>query len=270
MVAPLRIALMGASGRMGGALVNGILDDPTLQLVAALTRADDPLLGVDAGTHVGRAALGVPFAVDVVAGVAACDLVIDFSRPAATLKVLAACRAAHRPLVLGTTGFDADGLLALDAAAGDIALCQAANFSVGVNVCLNLLGVAARALGPAYDVEIVEAHHRHKVDAPSGTALAMGRAVADASGRTLEAAAVYGRHGDTGERQPGTIGFAAVRGGDVVGDHTVMFLGDGERVEITHRASSRATFAGGALRAAHWLAGKVSGRYDMRDVLGLR
>ncbi|TAM09025.1 MAG: 4-hydroxy-tetrahydrodipicolinate reductase [Nevskiaceae bacterium] len=270
MAAPLRLTLMGATGRMGRALIEGILDAPDLELAGALTRSDDPLLGVDAGSFVGRAVLGVEFGVDIAAAVAACDVVVDFSRPAATLAVVEACRARNRAIVVGTTGFDSAQAERLAAAARSIALCQAANFSIGVNVCLGLLALATPALGPTYDVEIVEAHHRHKVDAPSGTALAMGRAVAAAAGTTLEAAAVYGRQGNTGERPAGKIGFAAVRGGDVVGDHTVMFLGDGERVEISHRASSRTTFAGGALRAARWLARQPAGRYDMRDVLGLK
>lgn len=270
MTAPLRLTLMGATGRMGCALLAGIVDDPALALVGALTRSDDPVLGVDAGKHVGRAELGVVFDTDIEAAVAQCDVVVDFSRPAASLAVVQACVAAGKPVVIGTTGFDADQRAVLDTAAGSVALCQAANFSVGVNVCLGLLQMAARALGPAYDVEVVEAHHRHKVDAPSGTALAMGRAVAEAGGQALNDVAVYGRHGNTGERASGTIGFSAVRGGDVVGDHTVMFLGDGERVEVGHRASSRTTFAGGALRAARWLASRAPGGYDMRDVLGFR
>lgn len=261
---------MGATGRMGRALIEAILDAPDLELAAALTRADDPLLGADAGSFVGRDPLEVKFGVDVVAGVAASDVVIDFSRPAATLAVVEACRMVGRAIVVGTTGFDSVQATRLDVAARSIALCQAANFSVGVNVCLGLLALATPALGPDYDVEIVEAHHRHKVDAPSGTALALGRAVAAAANTSLEDAAIYGRHGNTGERPRGKIGFSAVRGGDVVGDHTVMFLGDGERVEISHRASSRTTFAGGALRAARWLSGRPAGRYDMRDVLELK
>lgn len=268
MTAPLRLTLMGASGRMGCALIEGIIADPALELVGALTRPDDPLLGVDAGNQVGKASLGVVFSTEVEAAVAACDVVVDFSRPAATLAVVAACQAARKPIVIGTTGFDAGQRAQLDTAAASMGICQAANFSVGVNVCLGLLRTAARTLGPTYDVEVVEAHHRHKVDAPSGTALSMARAVAAAGDHDLDAVAVYGRHGRTGERQQGSIGFSAVRGGDVVGDHTVMFLGDGERVEISHRASSRTTFSGGALRAAQWLAHQPPGRYDMRDVLG--
>lgn len=268
MSAPLRVTLMGATGRMGRALVEGILDDSALALAGALTRSDDPLLGVDVGTHVGRAPLAIPFTVDIAPAVAASDVVIDFSRPQATLAVIEVCCLHRKPIVVGTTGFDSDGRATVAKAAQSIALCQAANFSVGVNLCLGLLTLAARTLGPGYDVEIVEAHHRHKVDAPSGTALAMGRAIAEASQRELDALAVYGRHGHTGERSTGSIGFSAVRGGDVVGDHTVMFLGDGERVEIGHRASSRATFAGGALRAATWLATQTPGCYNMRDVLG--
>ncbi|HEX7380573.1 MAG TPA: 4-hydroxy-tetrahydrodipicolinate reductase [Nevskiaceae bacterium] len=266
----LRIAIMGATGRMGAALLEGVLTQPDLALVAALTRADDPLLGADAAAHIGRAAGGVPFSSGIAEAVRPADVIVDFSRPEATLELVAACRQARKPLVTGTTGLDAAGQRQIDALARKVAVCQAANFSVGVTVCLGLLETATRILGPEYDVEIVEAHHRHKVDAPSGTALMMGRAVAAARGQDLERVAVFERHGRPGARDSAAIGFSAVRGGDVVGDHTVMFLGEGERVEITHRAGSRANFARGALRAARWLAGKPSGRYDMRDVLGLR
>jgi len=255
---------------MGRALIDGIIDAPDLKLSGALTRADDPALGADAGAHAGRAPLGVIIDTDLAAATAGSDVLIDFSRPEGTQAVLASCCVAGRPLVIGTTGFSAQQQAAIDHAAGVIPICQAANYSIGVSVCLALLEQAARALGPGYDVEIIEAHHRHKVDAPSGTALAMGRAVADALGRDLQQTAVYGRHGHTGARDGQTIGFATVRGGDVVGDHTVMFLGEGERVEISHRASSRSNFARGALRAAGWVIDRPPGLYDMRDVLGLR
>ena len=265
-----RIAIVGASGRMGLALISAIVDDPDLELAAAVTRADDPALGQDAGALAGRAALNVRVSTDFSAAVERCDIAIDFSRPEATLQTLRVAAASGRPVVIGTTGFDAAQQNAIDRAGEKIAVCQAANYSIGVNVCLKLLQQAARALGPAYDVEIIEAHHRHKVDAPSGTALAMGRAVADVLERDLDEVAVFGRQGHTGARDSHTIGFATVRGGDVVGDHTVLFLGDGERVEISHRATSRLNFARGALRAAAWLVGRAPGAYDMRDVLDLK
>lgn len=264
------IAILGASGRMGRALIEGILDTPGLTLSAALTRDDDPALGEDAGSWVGRPALGVIINNDFASAIAGCDVLVDFSQPAATLAALKLCLAAERAMVIGTTGFDAAQQARVAEAANKIPLCQAANYSIGVNVCLKLLDQAARALGPDYDVEIVEAHHRHKVDAPSGTALAMGRVVATALDRDLDQVAVYGREGRIGARDRQTIGFATVRGGDVVGDHQVMFLGEGERVEISHRASSRLNFARGALRAAAWLAQRGAGAYDMRDVLDLK
>lgn len=266
----LRVTIMGASGRMGAALLEGVLGSSDLALAAALTRAQDPLLGADAAAHVGRAAGRVTFTTDIAQAVRAADVIVDFSRPEATLALLPTCARYRKPLVTGTTGLDAAGQAEIDALAREVAVCQAANFSVGVTVCLGLLETATRALGPDYDVEIVEAHHRHKVDAPSGTALMMGRAVAAARGQDLERVAVFDRHGHPGARDSASIGFSAVRGGDVVGDHTVMFLGEGERVEITHRAGSRANFAGGALRAARWLTARAAGRYDMRDVLGMR
>ncbi|MDE0854531.1 MAG: 4-hydroxy-tetrahydrodipicolinate reductase, partial [Nevskia sp.] len=204
------------------------------------------------------------------AALAGADVVVEFTRPEGTMAALQACLSRRTALVIGTTGFSAAQKAAIAQAAQTIPICLSANYSVGVNVCLRLLRIAAQSLGEGYDVEIVEAHHRLKVDAPSGTALRMGEAVADALGRKLEDCAVYGREGQTGARDGRTIGFATVRGGDVVGDHTVMFLGDGERVEITHKASSRSNFARGALRAAVWLAARPAGLYDMQDVLGLK
>lgn len=265
----LRIAILGASGRMGRALIEGILDTPGLTLSAALTRGDDPALGEDAATWAGRPALGVAIGTGFDAAIAGCDVLVDFSQPAATLEALESCLATGRAMVTGTTGFDAAQQARVTAAAGRIPICQAANYSIGVNVCLKLLDQAARALGPDYDVEIVEAHHRHKVDAPSGTALAMGRVVAAALDRDLDQVAVFGREGQTGARDRQAIGFATVRGGDVVGDHQVLFLGQGERVEIHHRASSRLNFARGALRAAGWLVRQPAGLYSMQDVLSL-
>lgn len=265
----LSIAILGASGRMGRALIEATLRSPGLKLGAALERAGSSTIGVDAGALVGAPACGVAVSDQLAAVMPVAQVLVDFTAPVATLAALDACVAAGRAIVIGTTGFTPEQKLVIDAAARRIPICMAANYSIGVNVCLRLLEVAATALGPAYDVEIVEAHHKHKVDAPSGTALALGEAVANALGRDLRANAVYGREGQTGARDPNTIGFATVRGGDVVGDHTVMFLGDGERVEISHRATNRANFANGALRAAAWLAGRKPGLYSMRDVLEL-
>jgi 4-hydroxy-tetrahydrodipicolinate reductase len=255
---------------MGRALIQSTLQDRSLELVAAVVRGGDPAIGTDAAATVGGPACGIRITDDLSAAIAAADAVIDFTRPLATLTALAACTAAGKPLVIGTTGFSTEQKLAIQQVATRIPLCLAANYSIGVNVCLQLLENAAQALGDGYDVEIVEAHHRHKVDAPSGTALAMGEVVAAVLGRDLSQDAIYGRQGQTGARDARTIGFATVRGGDVVGDHTVMFLGDGERVEISHKASSRSNFARGALRAAAWLAdGRSPGLYTMKQVLGL-
>jgi 4-hydroxy-tetrahydrodipicolinate reductase len=244
--APLRIVVAGASGRMGHMLID------------AVQAADD--LALHGTLEIGA---------DLHAGLAGAQVLIDFTRPAGTLAHLAVCADLGVKAVIGTTGFDAAQKAQIARFAERIAIVLAPNMSVGVNVVLRLLDTAARALHPGYDVEIVEAHHRHKVDAPSGTALAMGEVVAAALGRSLKDCAVYGREGHTGERDAATIGFATVRGGDVVGDHTVMFLGDGERIEITHRSASRATYAQGSLRAARFLADKPSGLYGMDQVLGL-
>lgn len=264
------IVLLGATGRMGRALIEGVLDDPALQLTAALTKAGSASLGKDAGVFAGRAAIGVVIDHDLSAALSKAAVLIDFSQPQGTLAALEQCVDAGKALVIGTTGFDTVQKQAIAQAAKSIPICLAANYSIGVNVALKLLAQAAQALGPGYDVEIVEAHHRHKVDAPSGTALRMGEAVAEALGRKLGEVAVYGREGHTGGRNSQTIGFATVRGGDVVGDHTVMFLGEGERLEITHKASSRSNFARGAIRAAVWLTQQKPGLYDMQDVLGLK
>jgi 4-hydroxy-tetrahydrodipicolinate reductase len=242
--------------------------DDDCVLAAAIDRPGSPLVGQDAGAAWG-AASGVSVAdqpADVLRGAQA---LIDFTRPEATFGYLDACAAAGVPLVIGTTGFDEAGRARIAAAARQIPIVFAPNMSVGVNLLMKLAEVAARVLQDGYDIEIVEAHHRHKVDAPSGTALGLGQAVARAVGRDLASCAVYGREGVTGERDPKTIGFATVRGGDIVGDHTLLFAGVGERVELTHKASSRATFAQGALRAAKWLQGRAPGLYDMRDVLNL-
>ncbi|MEW5786264.1 MAG: 4-hydroxy-tetrahydrodipicolinate reductase [Pseudomonadota bacterium] len=265
----IKVVIAGASGRMGRILLEAVANAPDLRLHGALEREGSPLLGRDAGELTG-CATGVAITANVAAALDGADVLIDFTRPEATLSHLAVCRDKGVAAVIGTTGFDAAGKAAIAAAAGQIPLVFAPNMSVGVNLALRLLDTAARVLAEGYDIEIVEAHHRHKVDAPSGTALALGEAVAGALGRDLKACAVYGREGITGERDPSTIGFATVRGGDIVGDHTVLFAGIGERLEITHKASSRMTFALGALRAARFLAGRSSGQFDMQDVLGLK
>ena len=254
---------------MGRALIATVATTPGASLSAAIDRAAAAEIGLDAGALAGLAPLGVPVSSDLAAALAVSDVLIDFTRPEGTLAAIAACKAAGKPIVIGTTGFTVAEKALIAEATREIALAQAANFSVGVNVLLKLVEDAARTLGDAYDVEIVEAHHRHKVDAPSGTALALGEAAAAGLGRNLREVAIYGREGHTGARETQTIGFATVRGGDVIGDHTVMYLGEGERVELTHKASSRGNFAGGAVRAALWLAGKPAGSYSMRDVLGL-
>lgn len=264
-----RVVVAGSAGRMGRALVEAIAQAGDLRLHAALERPESPYVGQDAGGLVGSP-LGVAIGSDLDAALRDADVLVDFTRPDGTIRHLQACRRHRVSMVIGTTGLDADQKAAIGAAAAELPIVMAPNMSVGVTVALRLLELAAKALGGGYDVEIVEAHHRHKVDAPSGTALRMGEVVAAALGRDLAAEAVYGREGTTGERKSSTIGFATVRGGDIVGDHTVMFAGIGERLELTHRATSRATFAMGALRAARFLADKTSGLYDMQDVLGLR
>jgi 4-hydroxy-tetrahydrodipicolinate reductase len=265
----VRLAIAGAAGRMGRTLVEGVLRSPDLTLAAALEAPGHPLLGRDAGEAIG-APCGVRISADVAAGVAAADCVVDFTRPAGTLEHLDACIAAGKRAVVGTTGFSADEKARVVAAASKIAIAMAPNFAVGVNVTFKLAEIAARILGDGYDVEIVEAHHRHKVDAPSGTALRLGEAVARALGRDLASCAVYGREGITGERDAKTIAFHAIRGGDIVGEHTVIFAGEGERVEVAVRSGSRMTYAVGALRAAKWLKDRGPGLYDMFDVLGLK
>lgn len=263
-----RVAVAGASGRMGRMLIEAVLASDDCRLAGALEHAASPAVGQDAAAFLGRTS-GVAITADLAAGLADADVLIDFTRPEGTLAHLAACAARGVQLVIGTTGFDAAGKAAIAQAAGRIGIVMAPNMSIGVNVTLELLKQAARALATGYDIEIVEAHHRHKVDAPSGTALKMGEVIAAELGRDLGACAVYGRDGVTGERDPSTIGFATVRGGDVVGDHTVMFMGTGERIEISHKSSSRATYAQGSLRAVRFLAGRASGLYGMDQVLGL-
>ena len=265
----VRIAIAGASGRMGRMLIETTLNAADMKLVAAFEQLGSPFVGKDAGELVGQAC-GVAISCDVAAGLAEADCLIDFTRPEGTLHHLALARAARCAMVIGTTGFGPEGKAAIGAAAQDIPVVFAPNMAVGVNAVFKLLDVAARILNEGYDVEIIEAHHRLKVDAPSGTALRMGEVVASALGRNLEECAIYGREGVTGERDSQTIGFATIRGGDVVGDHTVLFAGIGERIEITHKSSSRMSYATGSLRAARFLAGKDSGLFDMQDVLGLR
>lgn len=269
MTPPLAVAVAGVSGRMGRALLEALAETPEMRLAAALDRAGGELVGRDAGALIGRR-LGVTVADDPCAALTGARVLIDFTRPEATLAHAAVCRELGVNLVIGTTGLSPDGKARIQEAARDVAVVFAPNMSVGVTLTLQILRTAARVLGGDFDVEVVEAHHRHKVDAPSGTALRMGEVIAEAQGRRLEDCAVYAREGVTGERPPGAIGFATVRGGDIVGDHTVLFAGAGERVEITHRATSRATFAMGALRAARFLADRPAGLYDMQDVLGLR
>lgn len=265
-----RIAITGAAGRMGRSLIEACRDADGLELTVALERPGSPFLGKDAGELAGVGAAGILIVDDLAAEAARFDVLVDFTRPEVTLRNLEICRAAGRRMVIGTTGFTPEQRRMLEQSGRDIALVAAPNMSVGVNLCFKLLETAARVLGDEVDIEIIEAHHRHKIDSPSGTALRMGEVVATTLGRDLKGCAVYGREGQTGERDRKTIGFATVRAGDIVGDHTVMFAGVGERVEITHKASSRMTFAKGALRAAGWIMGRERGLYDMQDVLGLR
>ena len=264
----LRIAVAGASGRMGQALIDAVTASPDLVLCSALDVAGSPSLGNDPAAFLGRSS-DIRIEADLRAGLKGADVLIDFTRPEGTLAHLAICAELGVNAVVGTTGFTPAQKADVAGHAERIAIVMAPNMSVGVNVVMKLLEVAARALDEGYDAEIVETHHRLKIDAPSGTALQMGEVVAAARGTTLEAAAVHARHGDTGARRGGTIGFASLRGGDIVGDHTVLFAGSGERIEITHRASSRANYAAGSLRAARFLKGRKSGLFDMARVLGL-
>jgi len=264
-----RIAITGAAGRMGRSLIEACQQTDGMEVSVALEHPDSSLLGSDVGDLAGIGKLGVLVGSDLAAVTADFDVLIDFTRPEPTLANLEICRKAGRRMVIGTTGFSDEQRQQIAMAANDIAVVFAPNMSVGVNLCFKLLDVAARVLGDDVDIEVIEAHHRHKVDAPSGTALRMGEVVADALGRDLKECAVYGREGHTGERDARTIGFETIRAGDIVGDHTVMFAGSGERVEITHKASSRMTFANGAVRASAWLMSRDSGLFDMQDVLGL-
>lgn len=265
-----KIAVTGAAGRMGRTLIEACTVTENARLAAALERKGSAAIGMDAGELAGIGKKNIAIADNVGAVMDRFDVLIDFTTPESSMANLAACRAAKKRLVIGTTGLSDANKKSIADAARDIAIVFAPNMSVGVNLCLKLLDIAARVMNEDIDIEIIEAHHRHKVDAPSGTALAMGEVVARALGRDLNECAVYGRQGRTGERDRVTIGFETIRAGDIVGEHTVMFAGIGERVEITHKASSRMTFAKGAVRAAKWLMAHEKGLFDMQDVLGLR
>lgn len=262
-----RIAIPGAAGRMGRALTRACAAVDGLVVGAASEHPDSPAIGRDAGELAGIESSGIIIGKRLAPD--DFDVLIDFTRPAPALGHLALCQSSGKRMVIGTTGFSADDKRTIERAASDIPIVLAPNMSVGVNVCFSLLARAAEALGNDVDVEIIEAHHRHKVDAPSGTALGMGEVVAKALGRNLETCAIYGREGITGERDRKTIGFSTIRAGDIVGEHTVMFASEGERIEISHKATSRANFAAGAMRAASWLADRRAGLYSMQDVLGL-
>lgn len=265
---PLKVVIAGCSGRMGHALLEGVFADAELALYGALERKGSAHVGRDAGEQFGRIS-GIKVTDDIEAALQGADVLVDFTRPEASMTYLAACQKYHVKMIIGTTGFSAEEKQAIAEASNNISIVFAPNMSVGVTLLINLVEQAAKVLNEGYDIEVVEMHHRHKVDAPSGTALRLGEAAAQGLGQDLKDCAIYAREGVTGEREAGKIGFATLRGGDVVGDHTVVLAGMGERVELTHKASSRATFALGALRAAKFLANKDAGLFDMRDVLGL-
>ncbi len=264
-----RVCVAGASGRMGRMLVEAVARSEDCQLSGALDVPGSPAIGLDPAAFLGLSS-GVAIASDLQTGLSNSDVLIDFTRPEGTLAHLQACRELGVNLIIGTTGFNDAQKAEIAAASKDIAIMMAPNMSIGVNVTFKLLEMAAKALSTGYDIEIIEAHHRHKVDAPSGTALKMGEVIADALGRDLKDCAVYAREGVTGERDPSSIGFATIRGGDIVGDHTVLFAGTGERIEISHKSSSRVSYAQGSLRAVRFLAGRKSGLFDMADVLNLK
>ncbi|MES9856473.1 MAG: 4-hydroxy-tetrahydrodipicolinate reductase [Sedimenticola sp.] len=266
----VRIAVVGAAGRMGKSLIQAINEGEGVVLGAATERAESSLIGCDAGELAAVGKLGITVADSLEKVIDDFDVVIDFTLPVATMAHLAICCANGKRMVIGTTGLDDEQKEALNSAADEIGIVFAPNMSVGVNLCFKLLDIAARVMGEMADIEVIEAHHRHKVDAPSGTALRMGEVVAKALKRDLKECAIYGREGITGERDPKTIGFETIRAGDIVGDHTVLFATTGERVEITHKASSRMTYANGAVRAASWIFERKNGLFDMQDVLNLR
>ena len=265
----IRIAVVGASGRMGLCLIRAAALAERTALAIAISRPGSDAVGKDAGELAGIAALGVKVVDDFAAVVDQIDVLIDFTRPDTSMAFIELCRQAGKKIVIGTTGFSDVQKAVIAEASKDVAIVLAPNMSVGVNLALKLLEMTAKVMGDYTDIEVIEAHHRHKVDAPSGTALRMGEVIADALGRNLKDCAIYGREGNTGERDRKTIGFSTIRAGDIVGEHTVMFADEGERLEITHKATSRMTFANGAVRAAVWLMDKPNGLYDMQDVLGL-
>ena len=265
----MKIAIAGATGRMGKMLIETVLNTPDAQLVGALEHTASPHLGEDAGAFLGKVT-GVKITADIEQALTGAQYLIDFTRPEGTLAHLAIAQKTATKMIIGTTGLSAEQIANLKNASEKLAIVFAPNMSVGVNATFKLLEIAAKMLNQGYDIEIIEAHHRHKVDAPSGTALKMGEVIADALGENLDDVAVYAREGHTGERKEGSIGFATIRGGDIVGDHTVLFAGDGERIEISHKSSSRQSYAQGSLRAARFLQTQTSGMYDMQDVLGLR
>ncbi len=265
----MRIAVVGASGRMGLCLIKAAVLAKQAELTVAVSRPDSLSIGRDAGELAGISVAGVKVVDNLAAVVDQFDVLCDFTRPDASMDFIEICREAGKKIVIGTTGYSDQQKARINDAAKDVAIVMAPNMSVGVNLSLKLLEMTAKVMGDYTDIEVIEAHHRHKIDAPSGTALRMGEVVANALGRDLKDCAIYGREGNTGERDRKTIGFSTIRAGDIVGEHTVMFADEGERVEITHKATSRMTFANGAVRAAVWLADKNSGLYDMQDVLGL-
>ena len=267
MSAAPRIAVLGAGGRMGRILIQAV-HDAGYSLAAAVERPESSLIGTDAGELAGIGTLGVKVVGDLKQVLKDCDVVVDFTAPAATIEHLKLCREAGVAIVIGTTGLNDQQKAILAQSATHAPVVYAANYSVGVNVSIKLLELAAKVFGDSVDIEVIEAHHRHKVDAPSGTALMMGEAIVESLGRDLKEVAVYSREGHTGARDRQSIGFQTIRGGDIVGEHTVMFIADGERVEVTHKASNRMNFASGAIRAAAWVVGREAGKYDMKDVLG--
>ncbi|MFK5949744.1 MAG: 4-hydroxy-tetrahydrodipicolinate reductase [Methylococcales bacterium] len=264
----LRVAVVGASGRMGLCLIKASVLSSNTQFAVAISRAESISVGKDAGELAGIGHADIRVEADLAAVVDQFDVLIDFTRPEPSMEYIEICRQAGKKIVIGTTGYSDEQKAKINSAAKEIAIVMAPNMSVGVNLSLKLLEMTAKVMGDYTDIEVIEAHHRHKVDAPSGTALRMGEVVANALGRNLKECAIYGRQGDTGERDQKTIGFSTIRAGDIVGEHTVMFADEGERVEITHKATSRMTFANGAVRAAVWLKDKNNGLYDMQDVLG--
>ena len=266
-----RIAVIGATGRMGKILIETVAATASTQLTAAIDKPNSSLIGVDSGELAGLGKKnGIAIESSLASAIDNFDVLIDFTTPQTTLANLDICAKNKKPIVIGTTGFTNKELASLEKFRFQLPICKAANYSTGVTLCLKLLATASQVLGDDSDIEIYESHHRHKVDAPSGTALAMGKVVADTLNRDLSKSAIFGREGQTGERKRDTIGFSTVRGGDVVGDHSVMFMAEGERVEITHKASSRMAFARGAVRAATWLVKQQNGLFDMQDVLNLR